>query len=178
MRILFIVMALIITGALVWYFKSSSPSTPDSGIQTSSSRTETTSTASGEDDKSQTDMTTTQSEDQKQADKKEPQFKERPTPPDGIVSDEDSDEADEEDYSEPVSKEDFKDFIQTALTELSEDEQTAMAIVREMAKIGKAQPGHDEEIINFYRECSSRPKIFDSVKQICQDALKERGITE
>jgi|GEM_PF-5003786 len=86
-------------------------------------------------------------------------------------------ETDEEDYSEPVSKEDFKDFINTALDELAEDETTAVAIVTEMDKIQRAQPNHEEEVARFYRECVKKNKVPQKVKDLCSAAMKERGLS-
>ncbi|OFZ17301.1 MAG: hypothetical protein A2X86_02280 [Bdellovibrionales bacterium GWA2_49_15] len=96
---------------------------------------------------------------------------------DGVTSDSGTEEEnDEEDYGEPVSKEDFKDFITTALDELAEDETTALAIIKEMDKIARAQPAHEEEVARFYRECAKRPKVSPKVQEACQQAMRDKGL--
>jgi hypothetical protein len=102
-------------------------------------------------------------------------MKEGGTASPGMASDEEGE--DEEDYNEPVSKEDFKDFINTALDELAEDETTAIAIVKEMVKIHRAQPSHEDEIIRFYKDCSHNTKVSNKVSELCTPALREKGFS-
>ena len=93
------------------------------------------------------------------------------------VSEEDYafDESEESDYSEPVDKEDFADFVNAALEELESDEVMATAIVSEMSKILEAQPALEEEGIRFYRKCTEKQKISEAVKTKCREELKRRG---
>lgn len=79
-------------------------------------------------------------------------------------------EMEEEDYSEPVDKEDFVDFVNAALDELETDEAMATAIVREMGKILDAQPQLQDEGARFFRACLNK-SVSANVKSRCQAEL-------
>ena len=164
--------ALILGGLIAWYIFSNNPSTePTESVEPSSSEnkapvTEAASsnstTGSVENSNAEGPTALPKIEGQKHAD--------------GTSGENLEEESDEEDYSEPVSKEDFKDFITTALDELAEDETTALAIIKEMDKIAHAQPNHEEEVARFYRECAKRPKISPKVQEACQQAIRDKGL--
>ncbi|MBI2520091.1 MAG: hypothetical protein HYV97_06730 [Bdellovibrio sp.] len=164
--------ALILGGLIAWYVFSNNPSSENAeGVDTTSSEkkspvSESTSPTSNpgtvENSTPEGQTTAPRIEGQKNAE--------------GSASESIEEESDEEDYGEPVSKEDFKDFITTALDELAEDETTALAIIKEMDKIARAQPAHEEEVARFYRECAKRPKVTPKVQEACQQAMREKGL--
>ena len=81
----------------------------------------------------------------------------------------------EDDYGEEVSREDFADFITTALEEITEeDEPTSLAIVSEMGKIVDAQAAHRDEGLRFFRGCVEHAKLSDRIKDRCRQELEKR----
>jgi hypothetical protein len=87
-----------------------------------------------------------------------------------------TDDIEDSDYSEPVDKEDFADFVNAAIEELESDEVMANAIVTEMVKILEAQPALEDEGIRFYRQCIQKGKVAATVKEKCTAELKKRGL--
>ena len=75
-------------------------------------------------------------------------------------------------YSEEVSSEDFKEFIDVALEELDAGQEMAEAIITEMEKIAKAQPDHLEHVKNFYRTCISKSTLSEENQNLCRQALE------
>ena len=165
--------AVILGGLIAWYVFTTNHQTPDTSTETADGVSTSKKAPSTSEPSTATSATTTENKDSSGLPPVKVEGKKRT---EGVAGEPGSDEENsEEDYGEPVSKEDFKDFITTALDELAEDETTAIAIVKEMDKISRAQPNHEDEVLRFYRECAKRPKVSPKVQEACNQALRDKG---